>query len=454
MKHSEWAAPIVPVEKRDKSLRLCGDYKVSVDQAVETDTYPLPRLQELLATLSGGKVFSKIDLATAYQQVLLDEDSKKYTTINTHRGLFVYNRLPFGISSAPSIFQRIMENLMKDLPVVVFLDDLLIMGRSEEEHLKNLQDVLQRLKDNGLRVKRSKCDFSKTRVEYLGHVLHAQGIHPSRDKVRAIQEAPAPTSIKELQAFLGLVNYYGRFVPQESMVLAPLYRLLKGQVTWTWSEVERNAFTKCNELLTSDQVLAHYDPSLPLILTCDASAYGIGAVIQHIMPNGEERPIAYASRTLSPAEKKYSQIEKETLGLIYGVKKFHQYLWGRHFTLVTDYRPLLTLFGKHKSLPTLAAARIQRWAIILSAYGYHIVYCKSENHSNADGLSRCPLPETSDTGTAVTAATVHSLLTEHLQGAPLNAALVARATRTDRDLSRVYKFVMEGWPDQVDENLK
>ncbi|KAK9517616.1 hypothetical protein VZT92_022970 [Zoarces viviparus] len=203
VKHSEWAAPIVPVVKKDKSLRLCGDYKVSANQAVERETYPLPRLEELLATLSGGKIFSKIDLATAYQQVLLDDDSKKYTTINTHRGLFVYNRLPFGISSAPSIFQRIVENRMKGLPVVVFLDDLLIMGRTEKEHLHNLQKVLQRLQENGLRVKCSKCEFGKTRVEYLGHVLDEQGIHPSKDKVRAIQEAPAPTNVKELQAFFG-----------------------------------------------------------------------------------------------------------------------------------------------------------------------------------------------------------------------------------------------------------
>ena len=230
--------PIVPVVKKDQSLRLCGDYKVSVNQALETDTYPLPRLEELLATLSRGKIFSKIDLAAAYQQVFLDDDSKKYTTINTHIGLFVYNRLPFGISSAPSIFQLIMENLMKDLPVVVFLDDLLIMGRSEEDHLHNLQRVLQ------------------------------------------------------------------------STVLAPLYGLLWGDVVWKWTEAEQSAFVRCKDLLTSDQVLAHYDPSLPLTLACDASAYGIGAVIQHTMPIGEERPIAYASCTLSSAEEKYSQIDK------------------------------------------------------------------------------------------------------------------------------------------------
>ncbi|KAK9515985.1 hypothetical protein VZT92_003426 [Zoarces viviparus] len=374
VKHSEWAAPIVPVVKKDKSLRLCGDYKVSANQAVETETYALPRLEELLATLSGGKIFSKIDLATAYQQVLLDDDSKKYTTINIHRGLFVHNRLPFGISSAPSIFQRIMENLMKGLPVVVFLDDLLIMGRTEKEHLHNLQKVLQRLRENGLRVKCSKCEFGNTRVEYLGHVLDGQGIHPSKDKVRAIQEALAPTNVKELQAFLGLFNYYGRFVPQQSTVLAPLYRLLRGQVIWKWTEVEQVAFVKCKELLIGDQVLAHYDPSIPLTLACDASFC----------------------------------------------------LW--HWS----------------SYPTHHARR----------GGTTHCFCKSEEHSNADGLSRCPLPETSDTGAAVTSALVHSLLAEHIKDAPLNATQIARTTRTDSELSRVYKYVMEGWPIQVEENLK
>ncbi|XP_016520874.1 uncharacterized protein K02A2.6-like [Poecilia formosa] len=309
VRHSEWAAPIVPVLKRDVSICLCGDYKVSVNQALEADTYPLPHLEELLATLSGGKYFSKIDLAAAYQQVLLNEDSKKYTTINTHKGLLVYNRLPFGISTAPSIFQHIMENIMKGLPVVVYLDDLLITGHSKAEHLCNLEKALRRLQENGLRVKRSK--FNKPQIEYLGHVLDEHGVHPSEEKVRAIQDAPAPTNVKELQAFLGLINYYGRFVPMQSTALAPLYKLLKDSVTWRWTEPEQAAFNRCKGLLTSDRVLEPYDPNLPLPLACDASAYGISAVIQHTMPT-------------------------------------------------TDHRPLLTLFGEHKNLPTLAAARIQR----------------------------------------------------------------------------------------------
>lgn len=310
VKHSEWAAPVVPVVKRDNTIRLCGDYKLTVNQAATTETYPLPRIEELMATLSGGKIFSKIDLASAYQQVLLEDESKTLLTINTHRGLFMYNRLAFGVSSAPSIFQRIMENLMKDLDVVLYLDDLLITGKTELDHLQKLQKVLQRLQQCGLRVKQSKCEFGKKQIEYLGHVLNSQGIHPSPDKVKAIKEAPAPTSVKELRAFLGLVNYYGRFMPNQSTVLAPLYRLLKDQIEWEWKRPEQKAFEQCKDLLTSDKVLVHYNPDLPLALACDSSAYGIGAVIQHELPSGEKRPIAYASRTLAPAERNYSQIEK------------------------------------------------------------------------------------------------------------------------------------------------
>ncbi|XP_057711364.1 uncharacterized protein K02A2.6 [Corythoichthys intestinalis] len=454
VKHSEWAAPVVPVSKRDGGLRLCGDYKVTVNPVTNTETYPLPCIEEVLAALCGGKIFSKIDLAAAYQQVLLDEESKKYTTVNTHKGLFVYSRLCFGINSAVSIFQRIMENVMKDLNVVVYLDDLLVMGRDEAEHLMNLDRVLQRLQENGLRVKKSKCDFGKTQIEYLGHVLDGKGVYPSKDKVRAVHDAPTPTNIKELRAFLGLVNYYGRFLRQQSTVLAPLYNLLKDQVKWKWSKAERSAFDKCKEMLTSDKVLAHYNPSLPLSLACDASAYGIGTVIQHTTPDGQEHPVAYASRTLSPAERNYSQIEKEALSLVYGVKKFHQYLWGRKFNLVTDHKPLLTLFGENKRLPTMAAARIQRWAIMLSAYDYHIIYRQLEKHGNADGLSRVPLPEITDTGTETMTAYLNALICEHLDDVPLSAKQIARATRKDAELSKLHSYIMDGWPKEISEELK
>lgn len=209
---------------------------------------------------------------------------------------------------------------MKDLNVVnVYLDNLLVTGKTEQEHLQKLQKVLQRLQESGLRVKKSKCEFGKKQIEYSGHVLNSQGIHPSLDKVKVINDAPAPTCVKELRDFLGLVNYYERIImPNQNTVLSPLYRLLKDQMSWEWKRQEQKDFDKYKELLTSERILVHYDPNLPLTLDCDSSAYGIGAVIQHKMPTGEEHSIAFASRTLAPAEKKYSQIEKEGLALIFG----------------------------------------------------------------------------------------------------------------------------------------
>ena len=244
----------------------------------------------------------------------LDDESKPYTVINTHRGLFKYNRLPFGISSAPGIFQRTMESVLSRIPhVIVYLDDILITGKSETEHLKNLQLVLQQLETAGLHLKKKKCEFLVPSITYLGHRIDAQGLHPLLEKVDAIIKAARPKSITELKAFLGLLNYYGKFIPNLSSVLHPLYELLQHKVHWTWNAQREKAFASAKALLTSDSVLIHFDPDKPLILACDASAYGIGAVLSHCLPDGSERPIVFTSRTLSTAEQKYSQIEKETL---------------------------------------------------------------------------------------------------------------------------------------------
>ncbi len=228
VKYSEWAAPVVPILKTDGSIRLCGDYKLTVNRAASLEQYPIPRLEDLCSTLSGGKKFSKLDLSHAYQQVLVDEESQKFLTINTQRGLFTYQRLPFGVASAPAIFQRIMEGLVQGIPkVAVYLDDILITGVDRADHLENLGVVLQRLEDAGLRLKREKCVFLQDNVEYLGHRVNAHGLQPVGRKVKAIVEAPSPSNVSELKAYLGLLNYYDKFLPNLATCLAPLYELLK-----------------------------------------------------------------------------------------------------------------------------------------------------------------------------------------------------------------------------------
>ncbi len=253
---------------------------MTVNWETVTETYPLPRVDDLLASLGGGTFFSKLDLKHGYQQVVLDDESKQLVTINTHKGLYRVNRLPFGVVSAPALFQRIMETILPGISnVLVYLDDILITGKSLSEHLSTLRTVLERTETAGIRLKKEKCSFLLPSVEFLGHYISAKGVQPNKKKVAAIREAPAPTDITQLRAFLGTVNYYGKFLPDVSTVLAPLYKLLQKNVSWTWGPEQAKAFTQVKELLTSERVLGHYDPSAELLLACHASPYGVGAVL-------------------------------------------------------------------------------------------------------------------------------------------------------------------------------
>ena len=446
VRYSEWAAPIVPVVKPDNSIRVCGDYKITVNSVLEVDQHPLPNPEELFVALSGGVKFSKLDLSRAYQQILLDEDSREYVTINTHKGLYRPTRLPFGVSSASAIFQSKIEQVLQGIPMVVCrVDDILISGKDDQEHLSNLSEVLTRLESAGLRLKRSKCQFMQPTVEYLGYRIDAQGLHAIEKKVEAIRHAPAPENQQQLRSFLGMINYYSKFISNYSTITHPLNELLKDGVEWKWSENQQKSFQQLKDKLSNAPVLTHFSDTLPLKLDTDASQYGIGAVISHVLPSGEERPIAYASRTLSKSERNYSQIEKEALSIIFGVKKFHQYLYGRKFLLVTDHKPLTTVLGPKSGIPTLAAARLQRWALLLAAYQYDIEYRSTEKHANADCLSRLPIQcEKSNEG--VDEAKLINLL--QIESLPMDVDQVRKATRNDPMLSRVLQFVMTGWPEK------
>ncbi|KAL7853111.1 hypothetical protein SRHO_G00188960 [Serrasalmus rhombeus] len=441
---AEWAAPIVPVRKPDGSIRICGDYKLTVNRASRVDQYPIPKVEDLFAQLNGGQHFTKLDMSHAYQQVVLEEESRKYVTINTHKGLYTYTRLPFGVASSPAIFQRTMEGILGGIPnVAIYLDDILCTGPNEQEHLKTLEEVLQRLEKSGLRLKRGKCEFMGKEVTFLGHKINASGLHPLTEKVEAIAEAPEPQNVSELKAYLGLLNYYHRFLPKLSTLLAPLHTLLKKEEKWSWGVKQQKAFEESKVLLQSCSVLVHYDSNKPLILACDASPYGVGAVLSHRMADGSERPIGFVSRTLSAAEKNYSQLDKEGLAVVFGVTKFHKYLYGRQFVIVTDHKPLISLFSEMRAIPQMTSLRIQRWAVTLAAYEYTIMYKVGRDHTNADALSRLPLdwerestPEEED----------RVLLFEDI-GVPLvNAQQIKKWTDKDPVLARVREYILRGWP--------
>ena len=442
VKFCPWGTPVVPIRKKDGSIRLCGDYKVPVNRETITKTYPLPRVEDLLASLAGGTSFSKLDLTQAYQQVVLNDESKEMVTINTHRGLYRVNRLPFGVASAPSLFQRIMENLLQGIPgVLTYIDDILVTGRTMAEYLSNLGSVLVRLEEAGVRLKRSKCSFLMPSVEFLHHRISAKGIQPTLEKVEAIRKAPEPSDVTQLKSFLGAVNYYGKFLPDLSSVLAPLYKLLKKDVKWSWEATQKTSFEEIKSLLTSDSVLVHYDPVVELVLACDASPYGVGAVFSHRFSDIEEKPIIFASCSLGAAERKYSQLEKEGLAIVFGVKKFHQYLCGRQFTILSDHKPLQHIFKETSAIPPLASVHIQHWALLLGGYDYRISYKPGLQHANADMLSQLP-SSSPPTTTPDTPETV--FLLDVFDSSPVTSLHIRQWMAKDLTLTKVRDALVTG----------
>ncbi|XP_056136247.1 uncharacterized protein K02A2.6-like [Lampris incognitus] len=452
VKYSDWAGPVVPILKPGGTVRLCGDYKLTVNTVSSLEQYPVPRVEDLFTALSGGKQFSQLDMSHAYQQILMDEESKKYLTVNTHRGLFTYNRLPFGGgASAPAIFQRTMESLLRGIPLVaVYLDDILVSGVDEADRLRNLDAVLTRLREAGLRLRRSKCTFMQEEVEYLGHRVDAQGLHPVKKRVKAIMEAPTPTNVTELKSYLGLLNYYNKFLPNLATLLAPLPELLRQDVRWMWKKQQEEAFQKSKGLLNSAAVLVHYSADRDVILSCDASPYGVGAVLSQRMEDGSERPVGFMSHTLSPVEKGYSQLDKEGLAVIFGIQKFRKYLYGRAFTIYTDHKPLSYLFNEKKPIPQMGSPRVQRWAVYLSAYEYKMLYKPGKQHANADAFSRLPVPETGQEGDTTEQVLMMDLLDDTL----LDTNRIKRWTAKDVTLSRAHEYVWKGWPAETETHLK
>ncbi len=444
---SKWASPIVVAPKTDGSIRICGDYKATVNTCVETKVYPLPTAEDIFAKLAHGQYFSKIDLTSAYQQLELTEESKEKLTINTPHGLYQYERLAFGVSTAPNIFQCVMDQVLHGIDgVCCYLDDILISTDSYEKHVEVLEMVLQRLSKHNILAKKSKCEFAVPEVIYLGHRISGRGIQPTEEKIEAIGQSKTPGNVSELRTFLGMVTYYQKFIPNLSNTCAPLYELLNKKKVWYWSKDCEDAVKKLKGTLTSETVLVHYDPNKELMIATDASPVGVGCVMSHRMADGSERPIAYASRSLTSAEKNYPQIEREALGIVFGIRKFHKYLYGREFTLITDNKPLTTIFAENKEVPTLAALRLQRWALILMAYQYKIQYRSSQENSNADMLSRLTTDSKSTLATEMEVN--HFTLIGDL---PITADDIAEHTRKDRVLAKVHHFIMNGWPNQNED---
>ncbi|KAL7724906.1 hypothetical protein ACLKA6_020042 [Drosophila palustris] len=443
VKFSSWASPIVLAPKPGGALRICGDFKQGVNSQLDIEQYPLPTRESLLHAIRCGTHFSKIDLKDAYLQMELDEEAKEIMVVNTPLGLFQYQRLPYGIASAPAIFQRHLEQLLSGIEGCGnYLDDIIISAPTVEQHLARIEQILCILQENGIRCKKEKCFFLQDEIEYLGRRVSTRGILPDNSGLAAIKELKPPTNLQQLDAFMGKVNYYCNFIPNYSQLASPLNQLRRKNTPFKFGPDQQQAFTALKTHILNATELAHFNENLPLILATDASSFGIGVVLSHTQPDGKKRPIAFASKTLDVHQVRYSQIQKEALSIIFGVKKFHQYLYRRKFILITDHKPLVTIFNPSKHLPTMTSNRLQRWAITLMAYNFEIKYRSTAAHGNADALSRLPISSDAKFDKEEACYNVVDI------SCPINIDIIKQQMESDKVLKRVYNFVSTGWPEQ------
>ena len=388
---SPWSSPVLMVRKKTGEYRFCFDGR-RLNEVTIQDSYPLPRIDVLLSKLSRAKFFSSVDLKSAYWQIPLDEASKPKTAFVVHgRGQFLFERLPFGLADSGRKMQRLMDFVFGpclEPYILCYQDDLILATDTFEKHLEMLKLVAEKLKDANLTVNLEKCKFCRSSLPFLGFVVDQQGLHPDPDKVKAMVEFPRPTTVTQVKRFIGLTSYYRRFVPHFSTISAPITALISGkrksnEISWTEEAIE--AFDRLKSCLVTAPVLVSPDFTKPFVIQTDASNYGLAAVlIQEI--EGFEHPIAYASKTMNPAQKNYTTTEQEMLALLFGVEAYRSYVEGTKFKVITDHHSLLWL--KNLKNPT---GRLARWSLTLSQYDFTIEHRKGALNVVPDALSRAPV---------------------------------------------------------------
>lgn len=445
VKVSKWGTPIIPVIKTTGKVRLCGNFKLTVNPNLIIKRHPTPIKEKIFKTLQVGSRWSQIDLAHAFMQFEVDEESRDALTITTEDGLFRYTRLPEGVASSPAECQEILCEILKGIShTEIYIDNIYCTGTTEEEHLQILTEIFSRLEKAGLKVNLAKCDFFKTQIEILGFVIDEAGLHPAPSKIKAVQEAPGPKDHKTLQAFLGLVNFYECFLPDRANHIKPLYDL-SISLKYKWTEECEVAFKWIKKQITSDRVLVLFDPDKQIVLACDASYYGLSAILSHRFDDGSERPIAFASKIIPQAELHRTILDKEAGAIIFGFKKFYQFVYGAPIILKTDHEPLKFIFGKSKNLSVMIQNRLQRWAYFLGTFTYTIEIVKSKSNGNCDALSRLPIED--DTPVFESDCLVVNYIEEGLP--VVDFKVVARETIKDKDLHKVVWYVQNQWPHDI-----
>ena len=436
---TDWVNSMVVVAKANDKVRICLDPK-NLNENIRREHYKIPTLQDITSQLAGQKVFSVADVSSAYWTIPLDEESSLLTTFNTPFGRYCYQRLPFGINSAQEIMQKKMEQAYEGLEgTFVLVDDILITGKDKKEHDERLRAMLQRTKEKGIKLNPEKLQLRKSAVTFFGERITDKGLTPDPEKVKAVHQMKPPNNKAELETYLGMFTYLSQYTPKLAEKTAPLRELTKQDTVWDWGPHHDTAFQEIKNIITKQPgpVLAYYDPDKPVVVQVDASQKGLGAVLLQ-----EGKPVAFASKALTPTQERYAQIEKEALAIVFGCEKFHHYIFGRSVVIESDHKPLEIIATKPLHAVPL---RLQRMLIRLQLYNPTIRYKSGREIPVADTLSRHYIESGQDD------TEIEAHIHEINKAMPITSdkwAELKLATAQDDQLQQLARLVRQGWPEK------
>lgn len=384
---SEYASPALLVSKKTGGERLCVDFR-RLNRITKREHVPTPVIHELLDELHDNKYFTSLDLASEFYQIPIEEDTKQFTAFVTTDGQYELNKVPFGLTNAPSVFNRLMRKLIKILGpkiAIFYVDDILIASKTIEEGIAKLRLVLQALKEAGLTLKISKCKFLERQVEFVGFQVDADGVRPNQRNLDAIQQFKVPKDVKAVRQFIGLTSFFRRFIKDFALLTQPLTTLTRANVNFIWGNEQHEAFEKMKKKLTEKPILTLYDPSARHEIHTDASKEGVGAVLLQSQTGGHLKPVGYFSRQTTDTEARYHSYELEALAVVEAIERFKIYVMGKKFK-VTDCQSLKTAMNKRDINP-----RIGRWWLKIQGYDIDLEHCPNQKTQHVDALSRNPV---------------------------------------------------------------
>lgn len=437
---TDWVNSLVIVKKSDNTLRLCLD-PTHLNKAIKREHFALPTIEEITSKLGGSAWFSILDANSGFWQICLDDESAKLCTFSTPFGRFCFLRMPYGISLAPEFFHKRFRNIFNIEGVELYIDDILVYGRTKVEHDKRLLEVLKVAQKNNVTFNKSKCKFGLKEVHFMGHKLTKDGIMPDDRKINSIKSMEIPKDKTELQRFLGMVNYIGRFVPNLSNLNSPLRKLLKKDVVFSWDENHTNYFNELKRMLTKQPILQYFDVNKPTVISVDASKNGLGCVLLQ-----SNLPCAYASKALSDSQLNWAQIEKELAAVLFGCERFSQYVYGKKFVVETDHKPLIYILKKPlASCP----GRLQKMLLQLQKFDFDLVYKRGKDLFIADALSRAVHKDSSDNDFDFDMDSQICVIDLSIDFTDKKLKEYQDATVNDENLSMLNNFVKNGWPKSI-----